>query len=85
MEFTVETITITETNKPESIKGRVRMIMREYGFKSQTQLASSLDIEPATISMWIKRAYIPPGSLIRNLPFINPDFIKTGQGEVRIK
>jgi hypothetical protein len=70
---------------PSEIRGRVNCIVRAYGLNSRGHLARTLGVTTPTVSMWIKRGRISPELLLENLPFINPDFIETGTGEVRLK
>lgn len=74
-----------ETHDPSEIRGRINCIIKAYNLKSMAHLARVMGVTVPTVSMWIRRGKLSEDLLIDNLAFINPEFIRTGRGKVRLK
>ena len=60
-------------------------IQKEYNFKTKQQFADALGLKPQTISSWYSRKTFDHDLLYEKLENLNPEFLFTGEGPVKIK
>jgi phage repressor protein C with HTH and peptisase S24 domain len=60
-------------------------IQEAYGFEKKNHFAKFLGIKPSTISSWFSRNMFDYDLLYNKLEGLNPEFLLTGKGSIKIK
>ncbi len=63
----------------------LKRIQKEYNLEKNSDFAAFLEKKPQTISSWHSRNTFDHDLLYEKLPDLNPDFLFSGKGNVRIK
>lgn len=62
----------------------LKEIMKVYGFDTKTTFASFLNIKPSSLGSWFSRNTFDHELLYDKLPGLNPEFLFSGEGPVKI-